>query len=437
LPAGHKLTLKNNKLEIKPFWQAADHAKENFSLGLEEWKKELWELFKDSVKKRMISDVPVGAFLSGGLDSSSVVAAMSEITGAKIKTFAVGFKDRPDSETPFAKIVADRYQTDHTEIIIEPDILESLPKLIYHYEEPFFDNSAIPTMAMAQETKKHVTVVLTGDGGDECFGGYPSYAVFKYLSWYHKLPEFIYRSAIPKTLGALAGLSNSKKLAKLHYRSELLSHPLMQAYVDYYGIWQKELGVSKFYITKHDLYTEDFRKIIDIDLSDKLMSKWMAFGKVKDYGHMNRAMLADIASRLGDNYLVKVDIAGMIYALESRPPFLDHRLVEASLSLPEKYKIKGGAVKWIWKEIMKDKLPEAIISRRKMGFGIPIISWMRNEIYEYLRGELLSDNGTLYNYLDKKTVERLLMDHKEGKADYSNHIWSILLLKQWLGMFFK
>lgn len=435
LPAGHKLVWQDNKISVTPYWQAREFAKENNDLSLEDWKIKAWDLFRDSVKKRMISDVPVGAFLSGGLDSSSVVAAMAEISSSPIKTFSVGFKDRPDSETPFAKLVADKFKTDHTEIIIDPKIVEILPKLIYQYEEPFFDNSAVPTMAMSEETKKHVSVVLSGDGGDECFGGYPNYAFFKYLNLYQSLPGFIYRKAIPGVLGFASRIIGSKKLKKLFYRSEILSHPLLQAYVDYYGIWQKELDKSRFYITKNDLYNEKLKKEIDLDLSEKVMGEWLSGGS-ETFGKMNRAMLSDIHSRLGDNYLVKIDFAGMLNALETRPPFLDHRLIELSLSLPEKYKIKNGDVKWIWKEIIKDKLPKEIIERKKMGFGIPIIAWMRNELFGYLKEELES-NSVIYEYLNKSVVLRMLLDHKEGKADYSNHIWSVLLLKLWVKEFFN
>lgn len=434
LPAGHKLILENGKLEIKSYWRASDYARENDDLSLDEWKDKIWATFKNSVSKRMISDVPVGAFLSGGLDSSSVVAAMSEVANKKVNTFSVGFKNQPDSETPFAKIVADYFKTEHTEIIIDPQIIDILPKLVRQYEEPFFDNSAVPTMAMSEKTKKFVTVVLTGDGGDECFGGYPNHTFYKYLKIYQKIPKIIYAKFIPLLLGVLAKIFNNKKLNKLFYRSELLSHKLNQAYVDYYGIWQKEFEKSKFYITKRDLYKNGLLNLIDIDLSEKLMADWL--GDNKEYGDINKSALADISSRLPDNYLMKVDFGSMFYALETRPPFLDYRLIELVLSLPAKYKVKNGSVKWIWKEIIKDKLPKEIIERKKMGFGIPIIKWMRNELFDYLKEKLLVEDSLIYEYFNKNIVEKLIMDHKNGVADYSNHIWSILLLKLWVDEFF-
>jgi asparagine synthase (glutamine-hydrolysing) len=436
LPAGHYLRWQAGKLSVTPYWQAFDFARENETRSLEEWKTLLWDTFKDSVRGRLISDVPIGAFLSGGLDSSSVVAAMAEINHGNIKTFSVGFKNRSDSELPFAKLIADRFKTDHTEIFIEPDIVETLPKLVYHCEEPFFDNAAIPTMAMAKETKKKVTVVLTGDGGDELFGGYTNQVFFDQLKRYQQLPVFVYQQGIPAMTKLAAGLTGHPALKKLFYRTEILSHPLVQAYVDHYAIWKKELRKSNFYLTKEDLYTEEMRRIIDVDLSEKLMSAWLGIGRVEKYGNLNRAMLADTVGRLNDDYLMKVDYASMAYALESRAPFLDHRLAELALSMPDSFKVRGGVAKWIWKEIVKDKIPEAIIKRRKAGFGIPIGSWMRNELYEYVRSNLICSDSLLYRYFNKACISKLLEDHRQGKADYSNHLWCLLLTDRWLKTFF-
>ncbi len=436
LPAGHYLVWKNGNITVTPYWQAFSYAKENEDRSLDEWRTLFWDTFKDSVRGRMISDVPVGVFLSGGLDSSSVVAAMSEVSNAKIKTFSVGLKDQPESELPFAKLVADRFKTDHREIIIEPDVVEILPQMVRQFEEPFFDNAAVPTMVMAKETKKHVTVVLTGDGGDECFGGYSNHLFFKRLKAYQSLPTAVYKNIFPMAAKGLAVITNQQKFKKLYYRTELLSHNFHQAYVDYYAIWKKELRKTHFYLTKEDLYTDELKQKINLDLSEKMMGEWMGDGVVKKYGPMNRAMLADIVGRLGDNYLMKVDFASMIYALENRAPFLDYRLVQLALSLPEKYKVRNGQVKWIWKQIMRDKIPAEIITRRKTGFGIPIGAWMRNELYDYVRGNLVQSDSPLYRYFDKNCIIKLLDDHKKGAADYSNHLWCLLLLESWLRTFF-
>lgn len=436
LAAGHYLVWKNGAITVTPYWQAYEFARENTERSLPEWQTLLWDTFKDSVRGRLLSDVPVGAFLSGGLDSSSVVAAMAEVNHGKIKTFSVGFKNRSDSELPYAKLIADRYATDHTEIYIEPDIVETLPELVYHCEEPFFDNAAVPTLAMAKETRKHVTVVLTGDGGDELFGGYTNQVFFDRLSRYQRLPTWLYQRGIPGLAGALSTLIPAQSVKKFFYRAEVLGHNRVQAYVDYYAIWKKDLPRSHFYITKDDLYTAEMRAAIDFNFTEKLMSTWLGLGRVERYGHKNRAMLADIVGRLGDNYLMKVDYTSMVAALENRTPFLDHRLVELALSLPDKFKVKHGVVKWIWKDIVKSKVPAPIIARRKAGFGIPIGEWMRHELSDYVNDNLLQTESKLYRYFDKQTIARLIRDHHQGQADYSNHIWCLLLLDRWLKTFF-
>lgn len=436
LPAGHALRYKDGVVTTEPYWQPESFARVTPVVDLEETKRELWELFDDAVQKRMVSDVPLGVFLSGGLDSSSVVAAMAAHSSQPIKTFSVGFQQSPETETPFAKLVAEQYQTDHTEIMINPDIIETLPQLVYHYEEPFFDNSAIPTLAMSKLTKEHATVVLTGDGGDELFSGYPNHTFFAWLRRYQRLPAWVYLRLIPAIAAFAYRCINNRFVGKQFYRSELLSHSAVQAYVDYYGIWQKELPNSKFYITKSDLYTEKMKQSISLDASEALMAEWLGGERLNEYGDINRATLADLRSRLADGYMTKVDIAGMAYALETRPPFLDYRLVEKALAIPETYKVRDGSVKWIWKEIVKGKLPEIIITRKKMGFGLPIAAWMREELYDYIRERLLGSKTILYQYMDKRVIENLIEDHKQQKADYSNHIWSLLLLEAWLATFF-
>jgi asparagine synthase (glutamine-hydrolysing) len=292
-------------------------------------------------------------------------------------------------------------------------------------------------MAMSEVTKDHVTVVLTGDGGDECFGGYPNYLFFKYLNLYQKLPKYLYKKIIPGILKTAWKFTNQHSVGKQFYRSEILSHSLYQAYVDYYAIWQKDLSESKFYLSKKDLYTPRFKSEVDWSYDEKLMEEWLGVGDPSRYGTMNRAMLGDMSSRLSEDYLMKVDFGAMAFALETRPPFLDHRLVEKALQLPEQFKIHHREVKWIWKQVVKDKLPETILTRKKMGFGIPIGHWMQHDLYEFVKNTLMSASPLFYEYIEKATVIKLIEDHKRGYADYSNHIWSLLLLNQWINTFFN
>lgn len=436
LSPGHYATWQSGKLTVVPYWQARDYAKLRTISSVSEEKAAIWDLFKDSVRLRLTSDVPLGVFLSGGLDSSSVVAAMAHVSDKKIKTFSVGFPGRPDSETPFARLVAERYGTDHTEIMVEPDVISVVPELVRHYEEPYFDNSAVPTMVMARLTKPHVTVVLTGDGGDECFGGYPNQSFFRWLTRYQHIPQAVRGTAVTGALGLLAQ-TGSSFWKKQWYRGEMMAKPLTQAYTDYYGIWQNSLPKTNFYITKNELYTPELKALVDSQNAARLMGDWLGIDRVpNNYGAANQAMLADMTSRLSEGYLMKVDYAAMHSAVETRPPFLDRRLVERALSLPEEYKLHQGDVKWILKQAVAPFLPAEIVQRRKMGFGIPIISWLKNELAQYVKERLLSAPPVFYTYFDRAAIERLITDHQAGKADYSNHIWSLLLLEMWLSEFF-
>jgi asparagine synthase (glutamine-hydrolysing) len=431
LPPGHMLTFAGGVLNSKQYWRAGDFAREDARRSLPEWKELLWDTFKDSVRRRMISDVPLGAFLSGGLDSSSVVAAMSEVSDRPVKTFSVGFSNHLESETEYARAIAKHFKTDHVDVMIDPSIVESIPELVRHYEEPFFDNAAIPTLAMARETKKYATVVLTGDGADECFGGYPNHRFYDFLVRYQSMPALLYKRLIPDALGAIAIALPFAVFKKQRYRAELLSQSEAQAYADYYGVWRMARLRSGFYVTKADLYADAFRAEVDMRYATALMAGFLS----GQGSPLNRAMRADIISRLPEDYLMKVDYAGMRHALEARAPFLDRRLVELALCMPASYKVRAGTVKWIWKEIVRGKLPAHIVARRKMGFGIPICAWMRGELNGYVRERLLGSRA-LKPLFKRSAIERLIADHAADKADYSNHIWSLILLSEWLEQYF-
>ena len=418
LPAGHYLVFKNGKINIVQYWDANKQLDE--SKSLEDWKKELWNLFLDSTSKRMISDVPLGAFLSGGIDSTSVIAAMKEVSDKKIESFVISVGGKSEDQK-YAALAAKYYGTNHHEIALgNIDYEFALNDLVSHYDEPFFDQSALPSMLISKEMKKKVTVVLSGDGGDELFGGYDAYQFVKFLTSYQFLPSVLKEKILPKIL------SFNKKLS---YRSEMLSGNLFSAYTNYYSLWKKSLPLSKQYITKDDLYLKDFKPKIDLDFSEKLMQNWFA-----SVGNdtPNNAMLADIRSRLADGYLTKTDIATMSSAVELRPPFLDYRLVELSQSIPSRFKIKNGTGKYIWKETIKNKVPAEIISRSKMGFVVPLHNIIKHEMKDIVEETILSSNSILQDRFDMEVVKKMLLDHSQGKADYSNHIWSLLILELWM-----
>jgi asparagine synthase (glutamine-hydrolysing) len=240
------------------------------------------------------------------------------------------------------------------------------------------------------------------------------------------------RCGTTSALLALARATDNRMLHKAAYRAEVLAKETVESYVDYYAIWKDRLPRTGFYLTKEDLYTKQMKDTVAPLASVEYMRDILCSRTVPAYGHMNRAMLADVVSRLPEDYLMKVDFGAMRYGLETRPPFLDYRFVEYSLSLPEQYKIHGSTVKSMWKDIVSPRLPRAIVHRRKMGFGIPIAHWMRNELREYTRERLLTPDPLFHAYMNRTTLERLFNDHLEHKADYSNHLWSCVLLREWL-----
>ncbi len=419
LPAGHYLTWQNSQVKVCCYWNPHTFLEIQENKSEEEWKKEVWNLFLDSVKHRLISDVAVGAFLSGGIDSTSVVAAISELGYSSVKTFVISVNGK-SVDQEFAKKASQYFGTDHYEIEVKDINYESiLDKLISCYDEPFFDQSALPSFLINQEIKKHVTVVLSGDGGDELFGGYKNHQFISFLSTYCKLPQLA-REAVPYFL---------KPFKNYSYRAEILSKNFYDAYTNYCSLWKDHLPVSKKYLTKTDLYSIDFKNQINLSASAFYMKDWL--GDVGlDRG--NQAMAADIKGQLADGFLTKVDIAAMASSVEVRPPFLDYRLVEQSLRIPSSLKIKEKNTKYIWKQIVKDKIPDEIIWRPKVGFSIPLNTILKTDLKSIVEDTILSDSSSLLNYFSKKTIHKLWQDNLNNCADYSNHIWSLLILELWM-----
>lgn len=420
LPAGHFLIWQHNTVSVQQYWGVETETNKNSYASVSELKNELWNLFLDSVKKRLISDVPIGAFLSGGLDSTSVVAAVKELGRKEIDTFVISMEGESEDQR-YARQAAQYFGTNHHEIALHDiNYQQALENLVAHYDEPFFDQSALPSMLISEEIKKYVTVVLSGDGGDELFGGYDAYAKLKHMRLFSDLPvglkKFISTAFLP--------ISNS-----VAYKAEVLAKDnIIDAYTEYYALWKTSLPSSRRYITKADLYTPEFKNKIDKDYCWRKMSGW--FGSGSDL--VNNAMIADIRGRLADGYLTKTDIATMCSAVELRPPFLDYRLVELSARMPGKLKIKNGIVKWLWKETVKNKMPESIVNRKKIGFAIPLHDIMQKQLKTMVEDTVLVSSSHIANIFSVQTIRKLWQDHLDKRADYSNHIWSLLILELWL-----
>lgn len=426
LEPAHSLMLdtRTGTLKKERYWKL-DYSKK-LRLSEEEWKKRIIDKLDESTRLRMISDVPIGAFLSGGIDSSAVVAMMARHSDKPIKTFSIGFEEEKYNELKYARMIAERFKTDHTEFIVKPDAIKLLPMLIRQYEEPYADSSALPTYYVSKLTREHVTVALNGDGGDENFAGYGRYSVHKFALRYDKL-MFLHRTiALP--LAKLAAEAFKTTFFERAYRfAQGLSKPYNERYVDYICYFTNRM--------KDNLYTESFKEKVRAIDSVRIVAD-----RFRESGSRNRAeqaVYADFATYLPDDLMVKADIATMAVALEGRSPFLDHELLELTAKIPFHLKLKGlNDKKYILKEALRGIVPDEVMFRPKMGFGIPIHSWFRNELKEYAYDTLLSDKATDRGIFKKDAVENLLEKHCSTNIDFGYHIWALITLELWFQEYF-
>ncbi|PIU83495.1 MAG: asparagine synthase (glutamine-hydrolyzing) [Elusimicrobia bacterium CG06_land_8_20_14_3_00_38_11] len=417
LPA-HILTCdKNGDIETKEYWNLDFTKKTN--LSFDNACTETKNLLMEATKLRMISDVPLGAFLSGGVDSSIVVGLMSQLSSQPVKTFSIGFEEADFSELTYAKIVANHFKTDHHEFIVKPNFIEILPKLVWHYGQPFADSSALPSYFVANETKKHVTVALNGDGGDETFGGYLRYKAMK-GSLYFAFPFQILGKKITEKLSSLVPFKDKKYFRYLRRLVSALSEPPELRNIQWHRFFSNE--------AKEKLYTDNMKKILYNNAYDYLTA---LFENAPANNIMDRVFYTDLKAYLPECLLVKMDIASMANSLEARSPFLDHKVLEFSASLPSAWKLHGLTTKYILKKSFNDFLPKEILHRGKMGFGIPVGKWFRNNWKNYYREIVLSQKSINRGYFERETIEQMFYEHISGKRDHGYRLWALLMLELW------
>lgn len=419
------LDLKTGTLENKRYWKL-DYS-EKLDLPESEWKKRIIDKLDESTRLRMISDVPIGAFLSGGVDSSAVVAMMARHSDKPIKTFSIGFKEEKYNELPYARMIAEKFKTDHTEFIVEPHAIDLLPMLVKQYEEPYADSSALPTYYVSKLTREHVTVALNGDGGDENFGGYTRYAAFQVSTYLDHL-DFLNRLAGKPLTGFLAKNIHTTFFDRLHRFSKSLSDDYRRRYLSYTAYFTNE--------QKADLYTDEFKaKVWSQDTYDIIASRFLESGSKN---RTEQAVYADIATYLPEDLLAKVDIATMTVALEGRSPFLDHELLELSAKIPFNLKLKGfNDKKYILKEALRGILPDKVMFRPKMGFGVPIDAWFRGELKDYAAEKLLDGQLVKRGLFKRSAIENILHTHASTDVNFSPHIWALLTLELWFEEYFN
>jgi asparagine synthase (glutamine-hydrolysing) len=372
---------------------------------------------EESVRLRLISDVPLGAFLSGGVDSGAVVAMMARLGSAPVKTFSIGFEEQEYDELPYAREVARRYGTDHHEFVVRPNAVEIFDKLVWHYNEPYADESAIPTFYLSELTRRHVTVALNGDGGDENFAGYSRYLTGTRGPVF---PPLRHAAAAVERLLPSPGRSGGL-IWKAKRRLQRLASTRAQRYA-----WRM-MQFDPF--VKALLCTPDFLTNAGGDPSVALLSAAYEASGAPD--ETDAMMATDVAHYLPDCLLVKVDVATMAHGLEARSPLLDHKFMEFAASLPSHMKLRDGSKKHIFRQAVGGLLPDAVVNRRKMGFGVPLDHWFRGELKEMAWDLLLASRHAQRGYFRPAVVHRLLDEHANKVANWQDQIYNLLMLELW------
>jgi asparagine synthase (glutamine-hydrolysing) len=424
LEPAHWLRWKDGRIETQRYWLPDFNNK--IKISEDEAEEQTLRILRDSVRMRMISEVPLGAFLSGGVDSSVVVALMAQEGTKPVKTFSIGFEEQDFSELKYAKQVAEHVGAEHHEFVVKPNAVDILPLLVEHYGEPYADSSAVPTYYVARETRKHVTVALNGDGGDESFAGYERYAAMRLAEKYTRIPGLLRKPFIEYPMGLLptpVGFRNRLRSAKRFVKAAAMPR------ADRYMHWMSALSTD----IQHDLYTSDFKHQAGAAPAAADLGRW--FEKANGAGIVDATLLTDMMTYLPNDLLVKVDIATMANSLEARSPLLDHKLIEFAASLPENLKLRGVESKYLLKKIAEKLVPKDVIYRRKMGFGVPIGYWLRNEMKDFMRGTLLSEKSLARGYFKPEVIKNLIERHLSAKEDVSTPIWTLLMLELWFDRF--
>jgi asparagine synthase (glutamine-hydrolysing) len=413
LEPGHTLTFANGEIRIDKYWDLVDAPPAD--LSLEAAQNRLKELLEESIRLRLMSDVPLGAFLSGGLDSSTVVACMAKMIDAPVKTFSVGYADDLDSsELDYARKVSDHLRTEHHEYVLSPDdFFQSLDLLLAHIEEPIVESAAVALYRLATLAREHVTVILSGEGGDEILAGYPLYQIMPKVDRLNAIAGRIPRSVLQMAARALA----SEKTLKY---ANWVSTPLHQRY------WGISCDVTPW--IKKRMYGEALVN----GGGDRVRDYFEGlFNTLPNSTPLRRMTYVDLKTWLPDDLLVKADKMTMAASLELRVPLLDHKLLEFATALPDEFRLNGNQGKFLLKRAMEGTLPDEIIYRKKRGFPVPVARWFREDLYERTAAILLDRRATDRRYYRPGYVEGVLRRHRNGQEDLSRRIFSLLTLEMW------
>ena len=424
LPAARVAVVDGDSgLSVSSYWSPVYHGRR--SDPEEALTDELETLLRDAVSKRLVSDVPLGAFLSGGIDSALVVALMGQAGSIQPKTFTVGFDQATFSELPQARASAGDLGAEHHEFVVPFDVKRLLPEMVWHFGEPFADSSALAVWHVSQQTRQHVTVALSGDGGDEVFAGYRRYRARQLARTYNRLPRWLRRTVVDglasclRESDAYTGRSAVKKLKRFLESARMYEDHPHRSFLSFFTDEDKQR-----------LYSPAMAERVESLRTEAYLEQF--WQDATDVDEVTRMMFVDLKTYLTDDILVKVDTMSMAHALEVRCPLLDHRVVEFMAALPLAMKLRGSASKYLLRRVAERYVSAGVVRRSKQGFVVPVSAWMQQELGDHLLETVNEVREPLSQFVQPDAVEELLVRHRQRERDWSQQLWALLVLALWL-----
>ncbi|MCL4338136.1 asparagine synthase (glutamine-hydrolyzing) [Patescibacteria group bacterium] len=422
-PAHYMIVRPDGTVSVRKYWDLDFSKKKNCSE--KEWMTGVENKLNESIKLRLRSDVPLGFHLSGGVDSGLITALAAKQLNHPIDTFSIGFDEKEYDELPYSRLVAEKYNTNHHEFVVKPDIIHLLPELAYQYEEPFADPSILPTWYLMKETKKHVTVALNGDGGDENFAGYMRYKYSYLINGVKFIPIKSILGRIFKNINKTVHL---RKINRFMWLLNATKNRQAEVYDDLMSILDSP--------ERRMLYSDIFNKYLITHSSSSFLK--LLLSNVERYDDvLDKLLYADLHSYLPEYLMVKIDISSMAHSLEARSPFLDHEFMELEAKMPANLKVRNFQTKYILRKIARKYLPKECVDRKKQGFIPPLDIWFRGELVSYLETELSDRKFLSYNIFKPERLRKMIKEHRDCVADNSYALFTILMLKHWLETWFE